>query len=220
MICISKHVDAFHVFSSCKTSVGPFLIHETVCCQVVDMLVNAGASSESYMGGQGHGGFVHATEKLVEEVEPIIARAFREHGTAQKDLKLVITGHSLGAAVGIMAGLKLREEYPNVECWGYSTPACLTLDLARECDKFATSFVANHDIVPRFSLHAVEELRKRICSFDWERADEVCKDDEDWKNIKKASKQMKKWQETQKGVCDNVSEQVIFTTWTLSHFIS
>lgn len=172
------------------------------------MLVNAGTSAEAFLTGSGHGGFVHATAKLLEDAEPLLEKAFKEHGTAQAELKLVICGHSLGAAVAIMAGFKLREKYPNVECWGYSTPACLTLDLARECSQFATSFVANHDIVPRFSLHAVELLRKKVCELDWDKSDEILHGDEDWENIKKASKKMKKWQKKQQALCDNIADKV------------
>jgi hypothetical protein len=117
------------------------------------MLVNSGASADPFLGGQAHGGFAQATENLVKEVVPHIKRAFEEQSKFQKDLKLVITGHSMGAAVGIMAGMKLKQsgEFPNVECWGYCTPACVTLDVARGCKDFATSFIAHHDVVPRFS---------------------------------------------------------------------
>lgn len=172
--------------------------------EVIDMLVNSGASMEPFLEGVAHGGFAHATEQLLEEVAPIIDQAFAEHGMAQTEVKLMIVGHSLGAAIGIMAGLKLREKFPNLECWAFSTPACLTLELAQKCRDFVTSFISNYDIVPRFSLHSVELLRKQVCSFDWDHAEKILKDDEDWKNIKSASEAMRKWQETQKGIGETV----------------
>jgi sn1-specific diacylglycerol lipase len=159
---------------------------------------------EPFLEGVAHGGFAHATEQLLQEVAPIIDQAFAEHGMAQTEVKLMIVGHSLGAAIGIMAGLKLREKFPNLECWAFSTPACLTLELAQKCRDFVTSFISNYDIVPRFSLHSVELLRKQVCSFDWDRAEKILKDDEDWKNIKSASEAMRKWQETQKGIGETV----------------
>ena len=76
---------------------------------IVDMLVNSGASAEPFLGGQAHGGFAKATDQLVEQVLPHIKKAFEEQSKNQKDLKLVITGHSMGAAVGIMAGMKLKQ---------------------------------------------------------------------------------------------------------------
>jgi len=164
------------------------------------MLVNSGASADPFLDGQAHGGFAKATDNLVEQAVPHIKRAFEEQSKYQKDLKLVITGHSMGAAVGIMAGMKLKQssEFPNLECWGYSTPACVTLEVARGCKDFATSFIAHHDVVPRFSIAAAELLRKRICDFDWERADKVMGEDNDWSNIKSAADNLKTAQEKQK----------------------
>jgi hypothetical protein len=164
------------------------------------MLVNSGASADPFLGGQAHGGFAQATENLVKEVVPHIKRAFEEQSKFQKDLKLVITGHSMGAAVGIMAGMKLKQsgEFPNVECWGYCTPACVTLDVARGCKDFATSFIAHHDVVPRFSIFAVELLRKRICDFDWDSADKIAAGDDDWSNIRSAADTLQSAQEKQK----------------------
>jgi predicted lipase len=164
------------------------------------MLVNSGASADPFLGGQAHGGFAQATENLVKEVVPHIKRAFEEQSKFQKDLKLVITGHSMGAAVGIMAGMKLKQsgEFPNVECWGYCTPACVTLDVARGSKDFATSFIAHHDVVPRFSISAVELLRKRICDFDWDSADKIAAGDDDWSNIRSAADTLQSAQEKQK----------------------
>jgi hypothetical protein len=172
------------------------------------MLVNSGTSAEPFLDSQAHGGFVNATENLVEQVRPHIKRAFEDQLKCQKDLKLVITGHSMGAAVGIMTGMELRKssEFSNIECWGYSTPACVTLDLARGCKDFVTSIVAHHDVVPRFSIHALELLRKRICDFDWEDADRIAGGDDDWGNIRSAAEKLKSAQETQKEVAKSTQE--------------
>lgn len=179
------------------------------CTQIIDMLVNSGASADPFLDGLAHGGFAQATDKLITEVVPHIKAAFEEHSKSQKDLKLVIVGHSMGAAVGIMAGLRLKQEFPNVECWGFSTPACVTLETARGCRDFVTSFVASHDVVPRFSITAVELLRKRICDFDWEGAEKIAGGDEDWGNIKSAAdnlKSVEKKQEQMSGSIQQVQE--------------
>lgn len=187
------------------------------------MLVNSGASSDPFLDGQGHGGFVHATNALITEVVPHIKEAFEEHSKAQKNLKLVVVGHSMGAAVGIMVGLELKKEFPNVECWGFSTPACLTLETARGCKEYVTSFVANHDIVPRFSIVAVEQLRKRITEFDWEEAEKIAHGDEDWNNIKMAADNLKKVEKKQNKFSkpveqaqDAVSAQVPYIVFRLA----
>lgn len=181
------------------------------CTQIIDMLVNSGASADPFLDGLAHGGFAQATDKLITEVVPHIKAAFEEHSKSQKDLKLVIVGHSMGAAVGIMAGLRLKQEFPNVECWGFSTPACVTLETARGCRDFVTTFVASHDVVPRFSITAVELLRKRICDFDWEGAEKIAGGDKDWGNIKAAAdnlKSVEKKQDQMSGSIQQVQEDV------------
>ena len=181
------------------------------CTQIIDMLVNSGASADPFLDGLAHGGFAQATDKLITEVVPHIKAAFEEHSKRQKDLKLVVVGHSMGAAVGIMAGLRLKQEFPNAECWGFSTPACVTLETARGCRDFVTTFVASHDVVPRFSITAVELLRKRICDFDWEGAEKIAGGDEDWGNIKSAAdnlKSVEKKQEQMSGSIQQVQEGV------------
>lgn len=172
------------------------------------MLVNSGASADPFLDGQAHGGYAKATDNLVKEVVPHIKRAFEEQSKYQKNLKLVITGHSMGAAVGIMAGMQLKQssEFSNVECWGYSTPACVTLDVARGCKDFATSFIAHHDVVPRFSITALELLRKRICDFDWESADKIVGEDDDWSNIRSAADTLKAAQAKQKNMYKSLEQ--------------
>ncbi|XP_024372347.1 uncharacterized protein [Physcomitrium patens] len=176
--------------------------------QIVDMLVNSGTSAEPFRDGRAHGGFAKAAESLVQQVVPHIKRAFEEQSKSQKNLKLVITGHSMGAAVGVMAGMKLKEssEFSNLECWGFSTPACVTLELARGCKDFATSFIAHHDVVPRFSITSVERLRKRICDFDWDHAEKVAGGDDDWCNIKSVAEKLKSAQETSKKMSNSIKE--------------
>ncbi|KAG0581578.1 hypothetical protein KC19_4G262600 [Ceratodon purpureus] len=178
--------------------------------QIVDMLVNSGTSAEPFLDSEAHGGFANATENLVEQVLPHIKRAFEDQLKCQKDLKLVVTGHSMGAAVGIMAGMTLRKssEFSNIECWGFSTPACVTLDVARGCKDFVTSFVAHHDVVPRFSIHALELLRKRICDFDWDDADKIVGEDQDWGNIRSAAENLKSAQVTMQQAKDGFGEKV------------
>ena len=84
--------------------------------------------------------------------------------------RLVLVGHSMGAAVAAIATHLLRRPSlsPHVQallhryrvplkhvplkeahCWAFATPACMTADLAGECEDFVTSLVAHHDLVPR-----------------------------------------------------------------------
>ncbi|CAM6084576.1 unnamed protein product [Calypogeia fissa] len=174
---------------------------------IIDMLLNSGASPEPFGDNDGyaHGGFVHAAKVLHKEVLPHIEKAFKDHSGNQKELKLVVVGHSLGAAVGTLTSLILREQWPDLQCWAYCPPACMSLDLAKECTSFTTSFVAAHDLVPRISLKSVEKLRSRINNFDWDEVEVVAKDDEDWQNLKKGMETFQKFQQTQQDAMNKIS---------------
>ncbi|GJP48669.1 hypothetical protein CLOM_g7954 [Closterium sp. NIES-68] len=74
-----------------------------------DMLVNAGTFPHDFLGGKVHSGFLHAATHLLYEAREHIEHALR----AWHDMpvrRLVFVGHSLGAAVAILAGMMLRHE--------------------------------------------------------------------------------------------------------------
>ncbi|KAI5076988.1 hypothetical protein GOP47_0009053 [Adiantum capillus-veneris] len=147
---------------------------------VINMLVDSGAAAESFCGGQAHAGFVHATNMLLAEVQPHLKKAFQQ---VSRPTKLVLVGHSMGAAIAVLVGFKLREEYPDLQCWGFSSPACLSRDLAVESGQFAVSIMSAYDIVPRFSIAAVEKLRQQLLDFDWEKAKRVLRGDPEWEKL-------------------------------------
>ncbi|MCO5613540.1 hypothetical protein L7F22_067817 [Adiantum nelumboides] len=179
---------------------------------LIDMLVDSGASPEDFRGGKAHAGYVHATEVLLKEAEPHLKKAFEQVKHTEKErgseMKLVLTGHSMGGAIGIMSAFTLKDSYPGLECWSYSTPACLSHELAVESAEFATSFVSAYDVVPRFSFASVEGLRKQLEEFDWEHAKSVLKDDPDWQNIEKALNTMQGMQGKLSEGVDGLKRQV------------
>ncbi|CAI5991024.1 unnamed protein product [Closterium sp. NIES-64] len=74
-----------------------------------DMLVNAGTFPHDFLGGKVHSGFLHASTHLLHEARDHIEHALRTwHGMPVR--RLVFVGHSLGAAVAILAGMMLRHE--------------------------------------------------------------------------------------------------------------
>ncbi|CAI7733881.1 unnamed protein product, partial [Closterium sp. NIES-53] len=74
-----------------------------------DMLVNAGTFPHDFLGGKVHSGFLHASTHLLYEARDHIEHALRTwHGMPVR--RLVFVGHSLGAAVAILAGMMLRHE--------------------------------------------------------------------------------------------------------------
>jgi len=73
------------------------------------------------------------------------------------DYTLRIVGHSLGAGIGVILSLMLRNTFPRLRCICYSPPGgLLTWELATACSDFVNSFVLDSDIVPRLSLNNME----------------------------------------------------------------
>lgn len=50
---------------------------------------------------------------------------------------------------------------------GVATPAVLTKELAEGCADYITTVVLQHDIVPRFSIHNVFEMKKEMDATKW-----------------------------------------------------
>jgi sn1-specific diacylglycerol lipase len=73
---------------------------------------------------------------------------------------LVITGHSLGAGIGILLGAKLRSKYKNLKVFGYGTPSgLLTREAARMTEQFAFTTVIGDDWVARLSIESIENIK-------------------------------------------------------------
>ena len=52
---------------------------------------------------------------------------------------MVVTGHSLGAAVACLLSFHLREAFPNLHCWAYNPPGgLLSWNLSRLAQRFCT----------------------------------------------------------------------------------
>ena len=65
--------------------------------------------------------------------------------------------------------------------YAYAAPCTLSLEAAREAQGLVTSVVIGYDMVPRFSLGAVEDLQRAVSSVVdlGARADELCHELED-----------------------------------------
>jgi sn1-specific diacylglycerol lipase len=83
--------------------------------------------------------------------------------TLYNDYDLVITGHSLGAGLSILVGAKLRESYPNLKVYAFSTPnGTLSRNAIKVTEQFAFSIAVGDDFIPRLSIEAIEQLRNGI----------------------------------------------------------
>jgi pimeloyl-ACP methyl ester carboxylesterase len=72
--------------------------------------------------------------------------------------KIVIAGHSLGAAAASLLAIILRSRMPslvlhdNLQVYSFASPPVLDHDAALACTSFTTTIVNNSDIVPRSSM--------------------------------------------------------------------
>ncbi|KAL4705773.1 hypothetical protein ACJJTC_006554 [Scirpophaga incertulas] len=106
-----------------------------------------------------HKGMVLSTEKTIEQLMPILDRTFAEY----PDYDLIITGHSLGAAVSILLGIKLRPKFPNLRVFAFAAPSgLLTREAARYTESFVMTVGIGDDLIMRISLKSAQSFRDRL----------------------------------------------------------
>lgn len=72
---------------------------------------------------------------------------------------VVITGHSLGAAVASIVAVSLKETYPTLECYAFNPPGGLVSpELSQITRDFCYSIVVGHDAISRLSMGNVRDL--------------------------------------------------------------
>ena len=77
--------------------------------------------------------------------------------------ELVFTGHSLGAALAILIGAKLRSKYRDLKVYGFATPSgMLTREAAKYTEQFAFTVVIGDDCFARISVDDAENLKNSI----------------------------------------------------------
>lgn len=72
---------------------------------------------------------------------------------------LVVTGHSLGAAVASVLSFHLRAHFPALRCFAFSPPGgLLSAPLAAAARPFCTSVVVGRDAISRLGLAGVQRV--------------------------------------------------------------
>lgn len=108
-----------------------------------------------------HRGMIAGAEILLKRLREtqILDRAFNTY----TEYKLVLTGHSLGAGIAILAAARLRPKYPDLQVFAYATPAgLLTREAARYTEAFVFTVGVGDDFVMRLSVESIENLRTMI----------------------------------------------------------
>jgi len=71
--------------------------------------------------------------------------------------KLVLTGHSLGAAVSYLIALRLRLAIPDLYCWAFSPPLGLvSAPLGAASSDWCTTVVCGKELPPRYSVDTLD----------------------------------------------------------------
>ena len=114
-----------------------------------------------------HKGMLNAAVSLHERLkkERLLEKAFNtaKDRYSEKDFKLCLVGHSLGAGVATLLGIILKNQYPSLRVFAYSPPGGLVgKGAARYTRSFVTSVILGKDVVPRIGLRQIEALRADI----------------------------------------------------------
>ncbi|XP_073008012.1 uncharacterized protein [Typha latifolia] len=120
----------------------------------------------------GHGGIVESARELFLQIDGQLGdKENSASGTSGflssllgvggqcRGYRLRIVGHSLGAAVGTLLGLRLYGRYPNLHVYAYGPLPCLDLVIAEACSDFVTTIVYNDEFSARLSVNSILRLR-------------------------------------------------------------
>jgi len=79
--------------------------------------------------------------------------------TKLNDWGIVVTGHSLGAAVASLVSMSLKETYPSLKCYAFNPPGGLVSpELSTLARDFCTSIVVGCDMISRLGILGVKNL--------------------------------------------------------------
>jgi len=112
-----------------------------------------------------HGGVLECTNWLHADLmkHKILEKLLLGPNAEYSDYTLRIVGHSLGAGIGVILSLMLRNTFPDLRCTCYSPPGgFITWRLAKECSDFVNTFILDSDLVPRLSINNMERLRDEV----------------------------------------------------------
>eukprot|EP00475_Leptophrys_vorax_P023148 TRINITY_DN3157_c0_g1_i1.p1 TRINITY_DN3157_c0_g1~~TRINITY_DN3157_c0_g1_i1.p1 ORF type:complete len:544 (+),score=130.55 TRINITY_DN3157_c0_g1_i1:83-1714(+) len=123
-----------------------------------DALVDLACTPSDFLTGQAHAGFITSAAKLATKLKPLVQDVLAVH----PGFKLVLTGHSLGAAMASMLATDWVEDFPDLQCYAFAAPCVSSLDVALLNSDKIFSFVHGNDLVSRWSLQSTRNLSKSL----------------------------------------------------------
>lgn len=156
----------------------PFCViadHKTNCIVIVirgtlsirDIFTDLAADSEIFEceglppGSQAHRSMITGAKQILRQLteNKVLEHAF----LAYPHYNLTITGHSLGAGIGILLALLIRPQYPNIRVYAFATPAgLLSREAARITEEFVFTIGLGDDFVMRLAVDSTENLRTAL----------------------------------------------------------
>ncbi|XP_026666472.1 sn1-specific diacylglycerol lipase beta-like isoform X2 [Ceratina calcarata] len=132
-----------------------------------DIFTDIAADSESFEceglppGSQAHRAMITSAKLILRQLDDnkVLEHAFLTY----PHYNLTITGHSLGAGIGILLALLIRPRYPNVKVYAFATPAgLLSREAARVTEEFVFTIGLGDDFVMRLGVDSTENLRTAL----------------------------------------------------------
>ncbi|KAJ3162945.1 hypothetical protein HK101_000644 [Irineochytrium annulatum] len=144
-----------------------------------DLVTDMCAEYEPFKNGYAHRGILRCALWLEEHLLPKL----KVHIQSCKARALYIVGHSLGAAIGSILTMRIRENPTalaelqqtaldaggvdsldafRLHCFSFACPPCVSADLAEAQVGWVDSFVNENDMVPRLSYGSMIDLRETI----------------------------------------------------------
>jgi sn1-specific diacylglycerol lipase len=123
-----------------------------------DGLVDLSCTPCDFLNGKAHSGFVNSAAKLASKLKPIVDNTLEMH----PGFKLVLTGHSLGAAMASMLALDWIDQYQDLQCYAFAAPCVASLEVALLHSDQIFSFVHGSDMVSRWSLQTTKSLSQSL----------------------------------------------------------
>jgi hypothetical protein len=101
---------------------------------------------------------MYSAQRLVGALHIHVVEALRSN----PGYRLVLCGHSLGAAVASLMTMLWHGTLPGIHCYAYGQACCASLALAQASRNCITSVVVGDDMVPRFGLGTALDLKCAI----------------------------------------------------------